>query len=316
MFLFLCWTICSLLYIVDSHKHKDKHKDKEHRHKDHKKDKEREKIKHSNRWEFYIDMTLLRVDDLTKAGFFSQNWLFWSCLNPLKGSYLTTRFMFNKALFWKWGILLTVLNILRRRIQSGWNTETQAFQQTWKNHSEFCWLHWNWNGSQTWTSETSGHYPDVLVYVTTTLASAPSVKSSLISFSFQVDIFFGVFYVFGTSFVTLRYICIIFVFQSWWIPRTISCCVLTWVHSDILQSFYFSHTAPLDNSWRLSRVQCMPESILQSPVMLNQQTYITQTPWNQLLLNDICSAFVIWNTVATALVSSVVWMKCLRAAVY
>ncbi|XP_030215029.1 DNA topoisomerase 1 [Gadus morhua] len=32
----------------DSHKHKDKHKDKEHRHKDHKKDKEREKAKHSN----------------------------------------------------------------------------------------------------------------------------------------------------------------------------------------------------------------------------------------------------------------------------
>ncbi|XP_070766436.1 DNA topoisomerase 1 isoform X1 [Enoplosus armatus] len=31
-----------------THKHKDKHKDKEHRHKDHKKDKEREKIKHSN----------------------------------------------------------------------------------------------------------------------------------------------------------------------------------------------------------------------------------------------------------------------------
>uniref|UniRef100_UPI003AAF7FEE DNA topoisomerase 1 isoform X5 n=1 Tax=Centroberyx gerrardi TaxID=166262 RepID=UPI003AAF7FEE len=32
----------------DTHKHKDKHKDKEHRHKDHKKDKEREKSKHSN----------------------------------------------------------------------------------------------------------------------------------------------------------------------------------------------------------------------------------------------------------------------------
>ncbi|KAF7695826.1 DNA topoisomerase 1 isoform X2 [Silurus meridionalis] len=32
----------------DSHKHKDKHKDKEHRHKDHKKDKEREKSKYTN----------------------------------------------------------------------------------------------------------------------------------------------------------------------------------------------------------------------------------------------------------------------------
>ncbi|KAM7411761.1 hypothetical protein PAMA_021643 [Pampus argenteus] len=32
----------------DTHKHKDKHKDREHRHKDHKKDKEREKFKHSN----------------------------------------------------------------------------------------------------------------------------------------------------------------------------------------------------------------------------------------------------------------------------
>lgn len=32
----------------DTHKHKDKHKDKEHRHKDHKRDKEREKFKHSN----------------------------------------------------------------------------------------------------------------------------------------------------------------------------------------------------------------------------------------------------------------------------
>ncbi|TDH10476.1 hypothetical protein EPR50_G00075450 [Perca flavescens] len=32
----------------DTHKHKDKHKDKEYRHKDHKKDKEREKFKHSN----------------------------------------------------------------------------------------------------------------------------------------------------------------------------------------------------------------------------------------------------------------------------
>ncbi|CAK6968225.1 DNA topoisomerase 1 isoform X1 [Scomber scombrus] len=32
----------------DTHRHKDKHKDKEHRHKDHKKDKEREKFKHSN----------------------------------------------------------------------------------------------------------------------------------------------------------------------------------------------------------------------------------------------------------------------------
>ncbi|TSX72110.1 DNA topoisomerase 1 [Bagarius yarrelli] len=32
----------------DSHKHKDKHKDKEHRHKDHKKDKEREKNKYTN----------------------------------------------------------------------------------------------------------------------------------------------------------------------------------------------------------------------------------------------------------------------------
>jgi len=32
----------------DSHKHKDKYKDKEHKHKDHKKDKEREKSKHSN----------------------------------------------------------------------------------------------------------------------------------------------------------------------------------------------------------------------------------------------------------------------------
>ncbi|KAG7323804.1 hypothetical protein KOW79_013506 [Hemibagrus wyckioides] len=32
----------------DSHKHKDKHKDKEHRHKDHKKDKEREKPKYTN----------------------------------------------------------------------------------------------------------------------------------------------------------------------------------------------------------------------------------------------------------------------------
>ncbi|KAF3860567.1 hypothetical protein F7725_000822, partial [Dissostichus mawsoni] len=31
-----------------SHKHKDKHKDKEHRHKDHKRDKEREKLKHGN----------------------------------------------------------------------------------------------------------------------------------------------------------------------------------------------------------------------------------------------------------------------------
>ncbi|KAF3696979.1 DNA topoisomerase 1 [Channa argus] len=31
-----------------THKHKDKHKDKEHRHRDHKKDKEREKFKHSN----------------------------------------------------------------------------------------------------------------------------------------------------------------------------------------------------------------------------------------------------------------------------
>ncbi|KAG2461935.1 TOP1 topoisomerase, partial [Polypterus senegalus] len=35
-------------YLEDSHKVKEKHKDKEHKHKDHKKDKEREKSKHSN----------------------------------------------------------------------------------------------------------------------------------------------------------------------------------------------------------------------------------------------------------------------------
>lgn len=40
----------SSFFMTDSHKHKDKHKDKEHRHKDHKKDKEREKFKHNNRW--------------------------------------------------------------------------------------------------------------------------------------------------------------------------------------------------------------------------------------------------------------------------
>ncbi|XP_062396672.1 DNA topoisomerase 1 [Sardina pilchardus] len=34
--------------INDSHRHKDKHRDKEHKHKEHKKDKEREKSKHSN----------------------------------------------------------------------------------------------------------------------------------------------------------------------------------------------------------------------------------------------------------------------------
>ncbi|XP_006639584.2 DNA topoisomerase 1 isoform X1 [Lepisosteus oculatus] len=34
--------------VNDSHRHRDKHKDKEHKHKDHKKDKEREKSKHSN----------------------------------------------------------------------------------------------------------------------------------------------------------------------------------------------------------------------------------------------------------------------------
>uniref|UniRef100_A0A8C6TC83 DNA topoisomerase I n=1 Tax=Neogobius melanostomus TaxID=47308 RepID=A0A8C6TC83_9GOBI len=34
--------------MLDSHKHKEKHRDKEHRHKDHKKDKERERSKHSN----------------------------------------------------------------------------------------------------------------------------------------------------------------------------------------------------------------------------------------------------------------------------
>lgn len=35
--------------VLDPHKPKDKHKDKEHRHKDHKKDKERDKVKHNNR---------------------------------------------------------------------------------------------------------------------------------------------------------------------------------------------------------------------------------------------------------------------------
>uniref|UniRef100_A0A8C5EKY3 DNA topoisomerase I n=1 Tax=Gouania willdenowi TaxID=441366 RepID=A0A8C5EKY3_GOUWI len=36
------------LFVLDSHKHKDKYKDKEHRHKDHRKDKEREKSKLNN----------------------------------------------------------------------------------------------------------------------------------------------------------------------------------------------------------------------------------------------------------------------------
>lgn len=35
--------------VVDTHKHKDKHKDKEYKHKDYKKDKERDKFKHNNR---------------------------------------------------------------------------------------------------------------------------------------------------------------------------------------------------------------------------------------------------------------------------
>lgn len=39
-----------LCLLADSHKHKDKYKDKEHKHKDHKKDKEREKSKYSNRY--------------------------------------------------------------------------------------------------------------------------------------------------------------------------------------------------------------------------------------------------------------------------
>uniref|UniRef100_A0A8C6T8R3 DNA topoisomerase I n=1 Tax=Neogobius melanostomus TaxID=47308 RepID=A0A8C6T8R3_9GOBI len=38
----------SYAHTSDSHKHKEKHRDKEHRHKDHKKDKERERSKHSN----------------------------------------------------------------------------------------------------------------------------------------------------------------------------------------------------------------------------------------------------------------------------
>uniref|UniRef100_H2RMK6 DNA topoisomerase I n=1 Tax=Takifugu rubripes TaxID=31033 RepID=H2RMK6_TAKRU len=37
-----------LFFVVDTHKHKEKHKDKEYRHKDYKKDKERDKFKHNN----------------------------------------------------------------------------------------------------------------------------------------------------------------------------------------------------------------------------------------------------------------------------
>lgn len=45
-----CNAMCNHISLTDSHKHKDKYKDKEHKHKDHKKDKEREKSKHSNRY--------------------------------------------------------------------------------------------------------------------------------------------------------------------------------------------------------------------------------------------------------------------------
>lgn len=50
LFFWMCSSTCSCgVCVLDPHKHKDKHRDKEHRHRDHRRDKERDKVKHNNR---------------------------------------------------------------------------------------------------------------------------------------------------------------------------------------------------------------------------------------------------------------------------
>ena len=110
----------------------------------------------------------------------------------------------------------------------------------------------------------------ILVFCTSALIT----KNSQISSSLQVDDFFCIFFMYVFFLTVLLLSCFRNVINTPTLRR-ISCCVLTWAHSDIIQRFYlgvgrrnsgecpqqltflFSHPAFPDNLRRISGVQCL-----------------------------------------------------------